>query len=141
MPVAKRHFVNGNPLTGEFPAHLEQAMFGLGCFWGAERCFWQLPGVYSTAVGYAAGETPNPTYEEVCSGLTSHNEVVRVIFDPAQIRSIVCIPVPLEQRDHRLFVSIKRHVRVKVSDEGVLSGASNLGDFGGNRSARHREGR
>ena len=85
MPVAKQHFVNGNPLDGEFPAHLEQAMFGMGCFWGAERRFWELPGVYSTAVGYAAGETPNPTYEEVCSGRTGHNEVVRVIFDPAAV--------------------------------------------------------
>ena len=85
MRVPERHFVNGNPLDGEFPAHLEQAMFGLGCFWGAERRFWELPGVYSTAVGYAAGHTPNPTYDEVCSGRTGHNEVVRVIFDPAAI--------------------------------------------------------
>jgi peptide-methionine (S)-S-oxide reductase len=85
MPVAARHYVNGNPLTGEFPPGMQRAMFGLGCFWGAERCFWQLPGVFSTAVGYAAGETPNPTYEEVCSGMTGHNEVVQVIFDPARI--------------------------------------------------------
>jgi len=85
MPVAARHYVNGNPLTGEFPPGMQRAVFGLGCFWGAERCFWQLPGVFSTAVGYAAGETPNPTYEEVCSGMTGHNEVVQVIFDPARI--------------------------------------------------------
>jgi peptide-methionine (S)-S-oxide reductase len=85
MPVPERHFVNGNPLDGAFPAHLETAMFGLGCFWGAERRFWEQPGVFSTAVGYAGGHTPNPTYEEVCSGMTGHNEVVRVVFDPAVV--------------------------------------------------------
>ncbi len=85
MPVPERHFVNDNPLRGPFPDTYRTAMFGLGCFWGAERCFWQLPGVYSTAVGYAAGFTPNPTYEEVCSGRTGHNEVVRVIYDPAEV--------------------------------------------------------
>ena len=85
MPVPQRHFVNGNPLEGPFPAGAEQALFGLGCFWGAERIFWQLPGVYSTAVGYAAGLTPNPTYEEVCSSFTGHNEVVLVVFDPSKI--------------------------------------------------------
>lgn len=85
MPVPERHFVNGHPLTPPFPAGMELALFGLGCFWGAERKFWQMPGVYSTAVGYAAGYTPNPTYKEVCSGLTGHNEVVRVVFDPAKI--------------------------------------------------------
>ncbi len=79
-PVA--HFVNGHSLLPPFSEGLQQAMFGLGCFWGAERRFWQQQGVYSTAVGYAGGFTPNPTYEEVCSGLTGHNEVVRVIFDP-----------------------------------------------------------
>ncbi|MBL3528483.1 MAG: peptide-methionine (S)-S-oxide reductase MsrA [gamma proteobacterium endosymbiont of Lamellibrachia anaximandri] len=83
MPVPPEHFVNGNPLAGPFPEGMEFAMFGLGCFWGAERRFWELPGVYSTAVGYAAGFTPNPTYDEVCSGKTGHNEVVRVVFDPA----------------------------------------------------------
>ncbi|MEB3164317.1 MAG: peptide-methionine (S)-S-oxide reductase MsrA [Prochlorothrix sp.] len=85
MPVPKAHFVNGNPLQPPFPAGMEQAMFGLGCFWGAERKFWQLPGVYTTAVGYAAGVTPNPLYKEVCSGLTGHNEVVFVVFDPQQV--------------------------------------------------------
>ncbi|WP_300300423.1 peptide-methionine (S)-S-oxide reductase, partial [Ferrovibrio sp.] len=79
MPVPAQHFVNGHPLKPPFPDGMEQAVFGLGCFWGAERKFWQAgPGVYSTAVGYAAGYTPNPTYEEVCSGLTGHNEVVLV---------------------------------------------------------------
>jgi peptide-methionine (S)-S-oxide reductase len=83
IPVPERHFVNGRPLTPPFPPGLAETVFGLGCFWGAERRFWQLPGVYTTAVGYAGGITPNPTYEEVCSGLTGHAEVVRVVFDPA----------------------------------------------------------
>lgn len=85
MPVPPAHHVNGHPLTGPWPAGLATALFGLGCFWGAERRFWQLDGVYSTAVGYAGGYTPNPTYEEVCSGLTGHNEVVLVVYDPAVI--------------------------------------------------------
>ena len=85
MPVPETHFVNGRRLTAPFPEGLELALFGLGCFWGAERCFWQLPGVYSTAVGYAGGRTPNPTYEEVCSGLTGHAEVVQVVFDPNKV--------------------------------------------------------
>ncbi|MGY4531548.1 peptide-methionine (S)-S-oxide reductase [Pseudomonas sp. TE3786] len=82
MPVPEQHFVNGNPLQGPFPAGLETAIFGLGCFWGAERRFWQQPGVFTTAVGYAGGHTPNPTYDETCSGLTGHAEVVLVVFDP-----------------------------------------------------------
>jgi peptide-methionine (S)-S-oxide reductase len=85
MDVPARHHVNGAPLEPPFPAGSELAMFGMGCFWGAERKFWELPGVISTSVGYAAGSTPNPTYEEVCSGLTGHAEVVRVVFDPARI--------------------------------------------------------
>ena len=85
MPVPEKHFVNGHPLKGPFPAGLEQAVFGLGCFWGAERKFWQLPGVYVTAVGYAGGYTPNPTYEEVCTGRTGHTEVVLVVYDPKQV--------------------------------------------------------
>jgi peptide-methionine (S)-S-oxide reductase len=85
MPVKGTHFVNGNKFTRPFPEGTEVAMFGMGCFWGAERKFWQLPGVYATAVGYAGGYTPNPTYEEVCSGMTGHNEVVLVIYDPKQI--------------------------------------------------------
>ena len=80
--VPAEHFVNGNRIQPPFPAGLEPAMFGLGCFWGAERKFWQAPGVYSTAVGYAGGYTPNPTYREVCSGMTGHTEVVLVVFDP-----------------------------------------------------------
>ncbi|MGB3573330.1 MAG: peptide-methionine (S)-S-oxide reductase MsrA [Phormidesmis sp.] len=82
MPVPEQHYVNGNPIKGPFPEGMELAMFGLGCFWGAERKFWQADGVYSSAVGYAAGTTPNPTYREVCSGMTGHNEVVLVVFDP-----------------------------------------------------------
>jgi peptide-methionine (S)-S-oxide reductase len=85
MPVPAKHFVLGSPLQPPFPAALELALFGMGCFWGAERLFWKVKGVYTTAVGYAGGHTPNPTYREVCSGLTGHTEVVRVVFDPAQV--------------------------------------------------------
>ncbi|ETR77568.1 methionine sulfoxide reductase A [Afipia sp. P52-10] len=86
IPTAKRHFVNGHPLQPPFPQGLQQAVFAMGCFWGAERKFWELgDGVFTTAVGYAGGFTPNPTYEEVCSGQTGHTEVVLVVFDPAQI--------------------------------------------------------
>ncbi len=85
MPVPETHFVNGNPLKAPFPDGYEQAVFGMGCFWGVERMFWKLEGVYTTAVGYAAGFTPNPTYQEVCSGQTGHNEVVLVVYDPAVI--------------------------------------------------------
>ncbi|MCC6297525.1 MAG: peptide-methionine (S)-S-oxide reductase, partial [Pseudomonadales bacterium] len=84
MQVPDKHFVNGKPLVGPFPAHLQQIQFGMGCFWGAERRFWQQPGVFTTAVGYAGGYTRNPTYEEVCSGMTGHTEVVLVVFDPAE---------------------------------------------------------
>jgi len=85
MPVAARHFVNGATLMPPFPAGTVEALFGMGCFWGAERLFWKIPGVVSTSVGYAGGYTPNPTYEEVCSGRTGHAEVVRVIFDPSKV--------------------------------------------------------
>ena len=85
MPVPERHEVLGTPLRPPFPDGLEQAVFGLGCFWGAERAFWELDGVYTTAVGYAGGHTPNPTYEEVCSGRTGHTEAVLVVFDPARV--------------------------------------------------------
>jgi peptide-methionine (S)-S-oxide reductase len=85
MPVTNRHFVNGHPIKPPFPSGMMQALFGLGCFWGAEKRFWVQSGVYSTAVGYAGGYTPNPTYREVCSGLTGHNEVVLVVYDPRSI--------------------------------------------------------
>jgi peptide-methionine (S)-S-oxide reductase len=85
MPVPERHIVNGHTLTPPFPEGMQMAVFGMGCFWGAERIFWKLPGVYTTAVGYAGGFTPNPTYEEVCSGRTGHAEVVLVVFDPAVV--------------------------------------------------------
>ncbi len=99
MPVPATHFVNGNPIVGPFPDGYEQAVFGMGCFWGAERKFWQVPGVYSTAVGYAAGYTPNPTYEEVCSGRTGHNEVVLVVYDPDQVSYEVLLKVFFEGHD------------------------------------------
>lgn len=85
MPVPEKHYVNGNPLKPPFPEGMEKVVFGMGCFWGAERKFWQLEGVYTTAVGYAAGSTPNPTYKEVCSGMTGHNEVVLVVYDPKKV--------------------------------------------------------
>lgn len=85
MPVVAKHYVNGNVLQPPFCQGLQQVIFGMGCFWGAERKFWSLEGVYTTAVGYAAGHTPNPSYQEVCSGMTGHNEVVLVVFDPKKI--------------------------------------------------------
>ncbi|MCM2577859.1 peptide-methionine (S)-S-oxide reductase MsrA [Streptomyces meridianus] len=85
FPLSERHTVLGNPLAGPYPEHLEVADFGLGCFWGAERVFWQVPGVWTTLVGYQGGHTPHPTYEEVCSGMTGHTEAVRVVFDPAVV--------------------------------------------------------
>jgi peptide-methionine (S)-S-oxide reductase len=99
LRVPDKHFVNGAPLQPPFPAGLEDAYFAMGCFWGAERLFWRLPGVYSTSVGYAGGYTPNPTYEEVCSGRTGHAEVVRVVFDPRQIRYADLLKVFWESHD------------------------------------------
>ena len=85
MPVPQEHFVNGHPLLAPFPDNMQLAVFGMGCFWGAERRFWERDGVYSTAAGYTAGITPNPSYEEVCSGHTGHNEVVLVVYNPAEV--------------------------------------------------------
>jgi len=99
MPVPSHHFVNGNPLKPAYPDGMEMAMFGMGCFWGVERKFWQLDGVFTTAVGYAAGITPNPTYKEVCSGKTGHNEVVRVVFDPKVISYETLLRVFWESHD------------------------------------------
>ncbi len=99
MPVPEKHHVNGARLEAPFPEGLEQAMFALGCFWGAERKFWQTPGVYTTAAGYAAGHTPNPTYREVCSGATGHAEVVLVVFDPRKVSYSDLLKVFWESHD------------------------------------------
>jgi peptide-methionine (S)-S-oxide reductase len=99
LATATHHFVNGTPLQAPFPAGLETAMFGLGCFWGAERKFWEIPGVYTTAVGYAAGYTANPTYQEVCTGLTGHNEVVLVVFDPKKVSFAELVKAFFEAHD------------------------------------------
>jgi peptide-methionine (S)-S-oxide reductase len=99
MAVSASHFVNGHPLQPPFPEHMQQVIFGLGCFWGAERKFWQTEGVYTTAAGYAAGVTPNPSYREVCSGMTGHNEVVLVVFDPAIISFDALLKIFWESHD------------------------------------------
>ena len=99
IPTAERHFVNGAGLKGPYPDGAEVATFGLGCFWGAERKFWQVPGVIVTAVGYIGGPTPNPTYDEVCSGMTGHNEVVRVVFDPGKVSYEDLLKVFFEAHD------------------------------------------
>lgn len=99
MQVPDTHFVNGNPLTPPFPEGLEQAVFGMGCFWGVERRFWESPGVYTTAAGYAGGSTPHPTYQQVCSGITGHAEVVLVVFDPAKIAYTDLLTIFWENHD------------------------------------------
>ena len=99
MPLEQAHYVSGNPLRPPWPEGMQQAVFGMGCFWGAERKFWQLPGVYVTAVGYAGGLTPNPTYDEVCSGATGHNEVVLVVYDPAAVSYETLLKVFWENHD------------------------------------------
>ena len=99
MPLTNRHFVNGHILKPPFPAGIEIAIFGMGCFWGAEQLFWETPGVYSTAVGYAGGFTPNPTYEEVCSGMTGHAEMVLVAFDPTQVGYDALLKIFWESHD------------------------------------------
>ena len=99
MPVPAEHFELGTPLSGPWPKHMESLVVGMGCFWGAERIFWRLPGAYSTSVGYAGGYTPNPTYEEVCSGLTGHTEVVLVVFDPGVVSRDVILRTFWENHD------------------------------------------
>lgn len=145
MPVAGAHAVNGNRLCPPFPDGLETALFGMGCFWGAERRFWCTPGVYSTAVGYAAGLTPNPTYREVCSGRTGHNEVVQVIFDPRGVSYARLLAIFWESHDptqgmrqgndvgtqyrsgiytfgaeqSRLAETSKRHFQIRLAAQGL----------------------
>ncbi len=99
MRVPEKHFVNGHPLKGQIPSTYQQAMFGMGCFWGAEKKFWSIPGVYTTAVGYAAGYTPNPSYQEVCTGMTGHNEVVWLVYDPDQCDYDTLLQVFFESHD------------------------------------------
>ncbi|GLQ11464.1 peptide methionine sulfoxide reductase MsrA [Devosia yakushimensis] len=99
MPVAAQHYVNGAALKGPYPVEAETIYFGLGCFWGAERLFWQLPGVSVTAVGYQGGSTPNPTYEEVCSGMTGHTEAVKVVYDPGTISLETLLKTFWEEHD------------------------------------------
>jgi peptide-methionine (S)-S-oxide reductase len=99
MAVPAAHFVNGNPLKGPFPEGLESAVFGMGCFWGVERIFWQLPGVFTTAVGYSGGITVNPDYQQLCSGMTGHNEVVLVVFNPHEISYEALLKVFWEGHD------------------------------------------
>ena len=99
MPIPENHFVNGNKLAAPYPENMQIAMFGLGCFWGAERKFWQTEGVYLTLVGYAAGFTPNPTYQEVCTGMTGHNEVVQIIYDPEKVNYETLLKVFWESHD------------------------------------------
>lgn len=99
MSLTNKHFVNGEVLKPPFPDNMQLAMFGMGCFWGAERKFWVIDGVFSTSVGYAAGHTPNPTYQEVCSGMTGHNEVVRVVFDPEKVKYTELLKVFWESHD------------------------------------------
>ena len=99
MPVVNQHFVNRNPIQEPFPDGMRVAMFGLGCFWGAERKFWQIEGVYSTAVGYTGGYTPNPTYEELCTGMTGHNEVIRVVYNPEKVSYESLLKVFWESHD------------------------------------------
>jgi len=99
IPTADKHFISSRPLKGPYPAGAEKAVFGLGCFWGAEKAFWKIPGVWITAVGYAGGATPNPTYEEVCSGRTGHNEVVLVVYDPKQVTYQALLKAFWEEHD------------------------------------------
>jgi len=144
LPVPDTHFVNGRPLKPPFPEGLETAVFGLGCFWGAERIFWQTPGVYTTAVGYAGGFTPNPTYEEVCSGRTGHAEVVLVVFDPKVVTYQELLKVFWENHDptqgmrqgndvgtqYRSTIYTTTPTQARVAEASKQQYASALGDAG-----------
>ena len=129
MPVPDAHFVNGHPIARPFPQGMQTAQFAMGCFWGAERLFWQTPGVYSTAVGYAGGLTPNPTYEEVCSGLTNHAEAVLVVFDPEKVSFDALLRVFWEGHDPTQGmrqgndVGTQYRSAIYCSDEGQLEAA------------------
>ena len=144
MPVPETHFVNGHPLKPPFPEGLETAVFGLGCFWGAERLFWQTPGVYTTAVGYAGGFTPNPSYEEVCSGRTGHAEVVLVVFDPKAVSYEELLRIFWEDHDptqgmrqgndvgtqYRSAIYTTTPAQAKAAEESKKQYASALGNAG-----------
>ena len=144
MPVPAKHFVLGHPIAPPFPEGLERAVFGMGCFWGAEKKFWQAPGVYTTAVGYAGGLTPNPTYEEVCSGRTGHNEVVLVVFDPRATSYAEMLRIFWENHDptqgmrqgndagtqYRSAVYTSDAEQARVADESRKMFAERLGQAG-----------
>ena len=121
VPVAPAHLVLGTPMEGPYPEGTEIAMFGLGCFWGAERFYWQIPGVYTTAVGYAGGFTSNPTYQEVCSGMTGHNEVVRVVFDPAAVDYEELLRVFWEVHDPTQFMRQGNDIGTQYRSEIYVS--------------------
>ncbi len=135
LRVSDRHFVNDHRIAPPFPDGLEEAVFGLGCFWGAERLFWQLPGVYSTAVGYAGGSTPNPTYEEVCSGLTGHTEVVRVIYDPKKISFGELLRVFWEAHDPTQGMRQGNDVGTQYRSAIYVHGAERLAEAEASRKA------
>jgi peptide-methionine (S)-S-oxide reductase len=135
MPIADKHYVNGNAIQPPFSEHLEQIIFGMGCFWGAERKFWQLDGVYTTAVGYAAGHTPNPSYQEVCTGMTGHNEVVLVVYDPGKISVEQLLKTFWESHDPTQGMrqgndrGTQYRSGIYVFDEGQRSAAEESRDF------------
>jgi peptide-methionine (S)-S-oxide reductase len=145
MPVAARHVVLDTPLAPPFPDDTDTAVFALGCFWGAERCFWQLPGVYSTAVGYTAGSTPNPTYEEVCSGLTGHTEAVQVVYRPAQVSYATLLRVFWESHDPtqgmRQGNDVGTQYRSGVYTRGAAQHAAALASRAGYQAALAQAGR
>jgi peptide-methionine (S)-S-oxide reductase len=145
MPVAARHVVLDTPLAPPFPDDTDTAVFALGCLWGAERCFWQLPGVYSTAVGYTAGSTPNPTYEEVCSGLTGHTEAVQVVYRPAQVSYATLLRVFWESHDPtqgmRQGNDVGTQYRSGVYTRGAAQHAAALASRAGYQAALAQAGR
>ena len=139
MPVPERHFVNGNRLEPPFPEGTERAVFGMGCFWGAEKAFWNLPGVYTTAVGYAGGFTPNATYEEVCSGQTGHTEAVLVVFDPAVISYEELLKVFWESHDPTQGMRQGNDAGTQYRSAIYTDGPEQLAAAGASRDAFQRE--